>query len=70
MHGPNPDAFAAPDCRSFVILDPEGYKIEFEQFNPHAENERLIRLLHALPDILAMPQSVVKMSMNVQQIHA
>lgn len=37
--------------RRFVILDPAGYKLEFEQFNVHAENELLMPLLHALPDI-------------------
>ena len=30
-------------------MDPEGYKIEFEQFNPHPENELLMPLLDALP---------------------
>ena len=27
---------------AFVVLDPEGYFIEFERFNPHAENDRLL----------------------------
>ncbi len=26
----------------FVAIDPEGYLLEFERFNPHAENERLM----------------------------
>jgi catechol 2,3-dioxygenase-like lactoylglutathione lyase family enzyme len=29
----------------FVAVDPEGYFLEFERFNPHAENEELIPLL-------------------------
>lgn len=29
----------------FVALDPEGYFLEFERFNPHPENERLLPLL-------------------------
>ena len=34
----------APDrpYDAFVVLDPEGYFIEFERFNPHAENDRLL----------------------------
>ena len=39
---------SARGCR-FVVMDPEGYKIEFEQFNPHPENELLMPLLDALP---------------------
>ncbi|MDX1480762.1 MAG: VOC family protein [Woeseiaceae bacterium] len=29
----------------FVAIDPEGYFLEFERFNPHPENERFIPLL-------------------------
>ncbi len=29
----------------FVAVDPEGYLLEFERFNPHPENERLIPVL-------------------------
>ncbi len=29
----------------FVAVDPEGYYLEFERFNPHAENERLMPVL-------------------------
>ena len=29
----------------FVAIDPEGYLLEFERFNPHAENERLMPVL-------------------------
>gem|GEM_PF-85765 len=29
----------------FVVLDPEGYYLEFERFNQHPENEKLIPLL-------------------------
>ena len=35
----------------FVVLDPEGYKLEFEQFNQHPENETLMPLLAACPDV-------------------
>ena len=31
----------------FVAYDPEGYYLEFERFNPHAENEQLIPVLAA-----------------------
>jgi uncharacterized glyoxalase superfamily protein PhnB len=33
----------------FVALDSEGYFLEFERFNPHPENERLLPRLAALP---------------------
>lgn len=33
----------------FVALDPEGYFLEIERFNPHPENEALLPLLAALP---------------------
>jgi catechol 2,3-dioxygenase-like lactoylglutathione lyase family enzyme len=29
----------------FVAIDPEGYFLEFERFNPHPENEKLLPLL-------------------------
>ena len=32
----------------FVAVDPEGYLLEFERFQPHPENERLLPLLNAL----------------------
>ncbi len=41
----------------FVAIDPEGYLLEFERFNPHAENERLMPALadvevqYAAPDV-------------------
>jgi catechol 2,3-dioxygenase-like lactoylglutathione lyase family enzyme len=31
----------------FVAYDPEGYYLEFERFNPHAENEQLMPVLDA-----------------------
>lgn len=33
----------------FVVVDPEGYYLEFERFNPHPENARLLPLLDPLP---------------------
>ena len=33
----------------FVLADPEGWLLEFERFNPHPENDRLMPLLDALP---------------------
>ena len=32
----------------FVAIDPEGYFLEFERFNPHHENERFMPLLDAI----------------------
>lgn len=33
----------------FVALDPEGYFLEIERFNPHPENEQILPLLQQLP---------------------
>ncbi|MDX1396825.1 MAG: VOC family protein, partial [Gemmatimonadota bacterium] len=35
----------------FVVIDPEGYYLEFERFNPHPENERFTPLLDAAPTL-------------------
>ncbi|NNM04849.1 MAG: hypothetical protein HKO65_07075 [Gemmatimonadetes bacterium] len=32
----------------FVAIDPEGYLLEFERFNPHPENEALLPVLNAV----------------------
>lgn len=37
----------------FVVEDPEGYLLEFERFNQHAENEQLIPRLKAAPNTRA-----------------
>jgi catechol 2,3-dioxygenase-like lactoylglutathione lyase family enzyme len=39
----------------FVIVDPEGYYLEFERFNPHAENRDLLPLLDSVATIPAHP---------------
>lgn len=50
----------------FVALDPEGYFLEFERFNPHLENERLLPqlariepLTTATPDNLPLSATVL-----------
>ncbi len=35
----------------FVAIDPEGYFLEFERFNPHPENERLTPMLNEISAI-------------------
>lgn len=42
----------------FVIADPEGYLLEFENFNQHPENERFVPLLRANTSVRA-PASTV-----------
>lgn len=37
----------------FVAIDPEGYLLEFERFNPHPENAQLMPLLDSLPALYA-----------------
>jgi catechol 2,3-dioxygenase-like lactoylglutathione lyase family enzyme len=39
----------------FVAVDPEGYYLEFERFNPHPENERLMPLLAPLTSYYPKP---------------
>ncbi len=39
----------------FVAIDPEGYFLEFERFNPHPENERLIPVLAATETLFPEP---------------
>ena len=36
----------------FVAIDPEGYLLEFERFNPHPENVDLIPILEAVPALV------------------
>jgi catechol 2,3-dioxygenase-like lactoylglutathione lyase family enzyme len=43
----------------FVAIDPEGYFLEFERFNPHPENERFIPVLAASETLYAHPDSSV-----------
>lgn len=49
----------------FVALDPEGYFLEFERFNLHPENERLLPMLHALEPIHAGPQRTLPITATV-----
>ncbi len=48
-YGYNPKPGSAHD--GFVVVDPEGYYLEFERFNHHPENERLMPILDALESV-------------------
>jgi hypothetical protein len=43
----------------FVAVDPEGYFLEFERFNPHPENELLMPVLDVTDTLFAHPDSNV-----------
>lgn len=43
----------------FVAIDPEGYFLEFERFNPHPENEAFLPVLDATETLFAHPDSSV-----------
>jgi catechol 2,3-dioxygenase-like lactoylglutathione lyase family enzyme len=43
----------------FVAIDPEGYFLEFERFNPHPENEQFMPALDASETLYAHPDSNV-----------
>lgn len=44
----------------FVVVDPEGYYLEFERFNAHPENERFTPLLEGLESLYPTPDSRTK----------
>jgi catechol 2,3-dioxygenase-like lactoylglutathione lyase family enzyme len=44
----------------FVVVDPEGYYLEFERFNVHPENERFTPLLERLESLYPTPESTTK----------
>jgi catechol 2,3-dioxygenase-like lactoylglutathione lyase family enzyme len=44
----------------FVVEDPEGYYLEFERFNPHPENERLMPMLDAIESLYPQPDASTK----------
>ena len=52
-HGYNP--VEGRPHHGFVILDPEGYYLEFERFNEHPENELLIPILEQAETITVEP---------------
>jgi len=51
-------AAAASAHDGFVVVDPGGYFLEFERFNPHPENARLMPLLAGLEPLPATPATV------------
>ena len=59
----------APQARSahdgFVVLDPEGYLLEFERFNPHPENDTLIPQLDGLPSLYPSPDQATSRPVNL-----
>lgn len=64
MHRPfSPDPALAHE--GFVAVDPEGYLLEFERFNPHLENEKLLPLLAAVNPIQAGPDRTLPITATV-----
>lgn len=49
----------------FVALDPEGYYLEFERFNPHPENEQLLPILSGIQPISAGPDRTLPIPATV-----
>jgi catechol 2,3-dioxygenase-like lactoylglutathione lyase family enzyme len=49
----------------FVALDPEGYYLEFERFNPHPENDRLLPRLAQVTPLLTRTASALPISATV-----
>jgi catechol 2,3-dioxygenase-like lactoylglutathione lyase family enzyme len=49
----------------FVVYDPEGYYLEFERFNPHPENEKLIPMLAGMETIYPDPEASTKCPKNL-----
>ena len=51
--------------QGFVAIDPEGYFLEFERFEPHAENERLLPALAALRPVFPDPDTQTERPANL-----
>jgi catechol 2,3-dioxygenase-like lactoylglutathione lyase family enzyme len=49
----------------FVAVDPEGYFLEFERFNPHPENERLMPLLDSLDAVYPLQDTATNRPANL-----
>jgi len=49
----------------FVVYDPEGYYLEFERFNPHPENEKLMPMLAEMETIYPDPDSTTRCPRNL-----
>ncbi|MBX3001765.1 MAG: VOC family protein [Caldilineaceae bacterium] len=62
-HELKPDVGKAHE--GFVALDPEGYYLEFERFNPHPENEQLLPLLQSIRPINAGPEGALPITATV-----
>ncbi|MFZ4664202.1 MAG: VOC family protein [Caldilineaceae bacterium] len=49
----------------FVAIDPEGYLLEFERFNPHPENDKLMPFLAPLPSLYPPPDQTTTRPRNL-----
>ena len=49
----------------FVAIDPEGYLLEFERFNPHPENDKLMPFLDPLPSLYPPPDQTTTRPRNL-----
>ncbi len=49
----------------FVVEDPEGYYLEFERFNPHPENEKIMPMLDGLESVYPGPDSSARTPKNL-----
>ena len=49
----------------FVAIDPEGYLLEFERFNPHSENDKLMPFLDPLPSLYPPPDQTTTRPRNL-----
>lgn len=49
----------------FVVIDPEGYYLEFERFNPHPENEQMMPLLDPLPSHYPSSEQTIRCPSNL-----
>jgi catechol 2,3-dioxygenase-like lactoylglutathione lyase family enzyme len=49
----------------FVVEDPEGYYLEFERFNPHPENEKLMPMLDGMQSLYPAPGTSTRRPQNL-----
>jgi catechol 2,3-dioxygenase-like lactoylglutathione lyase family enzyme len=62
-HELKPDRSKAHE--GFVALDPEGYYLEFERFNPHPENDQLLPRLREIEALHAGPAGTLPITATV-----
>ena len=65
MRGSGYEPTAGSPHDGFVVIDPEGYYLEFERFNVHPENQRLTPILAGLESLYPEPGTSTRRPSNL-----